>query len=100
MADSDSTRQSWLDDEGGVAIDDYAKKLESYVQAMADGIVTADEVEGQEQRVVELMREIEPQLDDALHAKVTELLCELVTFDILQLLHTVQESRPKTRFRG
>ena len=100
MADSDSIRQSWLDDEGGVAIDDYARKLESYVQAMADGIVTTDEVEGQERRVVDLMREIEPQLDDALHAKVTELLCELVAFDILQLLHTVQESRPKTRFRG
>lgn len=100
MADSDSQRLSWLDDEGGVAIDDYAQKLESYVQAMADGIVSADEVEGQERRVVDLMREIEPQLDDALHAKVTELLCELVAFDILQLLHTVQESRPKTRFRG
>ena len=100
MADSESQRMSWLDDEGGVAIDDYAQKLESYVQAMADGIVSADEVEGQERRVVELMREIEPQLDDALHAKVTELLCELVAFDILQLLHTVQESRPKTRFRG
>ena len=100
MADSYSIRPSWLDDEGGDAIDDYARKLESYVQAMADGIVTTDEVEGQEQRVVDLMREIEPQLDDALHAKVTELLCELVAFDILQLLHTVQESRPKTRFRG
>ena len=100
MADRDPNRQSWLDDEGGVAIDDYARKLESYVQALADGIVTTDEVEGQERRVVELMREIEPQLDDALHAKVTELLCELVAFDILQLLHTVQESRPKTRFRG
>ena len=102
MADSEPIRMSWLDDDGGVAIDDYARKLESYVQALADGIVSAEEVEGQERLLVALMREIEPQLDDALHAKVTELLRELVVFDILQLLHTVQESRPKTktRFRG
>ncbi len=91
MTDNDSPdRLSWLDDEGGVAIDEYAQKLESYLQAMADGVVSDDELEAQEKRVVALMREIEPQLDDALHAKVTALLCELTAFDIMQLLHTVQ----------
>lgn len=93
-------RMSWLDDKGGVAIDDCARKLESFIAAMADGIVSADEVAGQEKRVVELMREIEPQLDDALHAKVTQLLCELTAFDIMQLLHSVQESRATATFRG
>jgi len=93
-------RMSWLDDKGGVAIDDCARKLESFIAAMADGIVSADEVADQEKRVVELMREIEPQLDDALHAKVTQLLCELTAFDIMQLLHSVQESRATATFRG
>ena len=97
---ADFKGMSWLDDAGGVAIDDYARKLESYVQAMADGIVTADEVSTQEQKVVQLMKEIEPHLPAELHDKVTELLCELVAFDILQLLHMVQEARPKTQFRG
>ena len=101
MTGSDSTtRKSWLDDEGSVAIDEYARKLESYLEAMADGVVSADELDAQESRVVALMREIEPQLDDDLHARVTALLCELTAFDIMQLLHTVQESRPKTEFRG
>lgn len=99
MAD-DFKGMSWLDDEGGVAIDEYARRLESFVEAMADGVVTADEVSSQEDRVAALMKEIEPQLDPALHAKVTELLCELVAFDVLQLLHVVQEARPKTRFQG
>ena len=59
-------RTSWLDDEGGVAIDDMAQGSSSpSSQAMADGIVSDDEVEAQEKRVVDLMREIEPQLDDA-----------------------------------
>ena len=93
-------RMSWLDDKGGVAIDDCARKLESFIAAMADGIVSADEVADQEERVVELMREIEPQLDDALHAKVTQLLCELTAFDIMRLLHSVQESRATATFRG
>lgn len=97
---ADFKGMSWLDDEGGVAIDDYARKLESYVQAMADGVVTADEVADQEQRVAALMKEIEPRLEPEVHDKVTELLCELVAFDILQLLHMVQEARPKTQFRG
>lgn len=101
MTDSKSSdRTNWLDDEGGLAIDDYARKLESYLEAMADGVVSDDELNAQETRVVELMREIEPQLDDELHAKVTTLLCELTAYDIMQLLHTVQASRPKTTFRG
>ena len=93
-------RKSWLDDEGGVAIDAQARKLESYLEALADGVVSGDEVEAQEARVVALMKEIEPRLDDVLHAKVTELLCELTAFDIMNFLHSVQEARPKTKFRG
>ncbi len=101
MTASDSPdRMSWLDDEGGVAIDAHARKLESFLEAVADGVVSTDEVEAQEARVVALMKEIEPQLDDALHARVTELLCELTAHDIMNFLHSVQEARPPTRFRG
>ena len=101
MTDRDSkARQSWLDDEGGVAIDDCARKLESYLDAVADGVVSGDEVAVQEQRVTDLMREIEPLLDDELHAKVTALLCELTALDIMQFLHSVQQARPKVEFRG
>jgi hypothetical protein len=93
-------RKSWLDDEGGVAIDEQARKVESYVQALADGVVSEQELSEQEKRVVALMKEVEPKLDDALHAKVTQLLLELVAFDAMQLLHTVQSARTKTKFRG
>ena len=93
-------RTSWLDDEGGVAIDDMAKRLTSFMEAMADGIVSKDELSAQESRVADLMRAVEPGLDDETHAKVTELLCELTAFDIMQMLHSVQEARPKTACRG
>ena len=94
-------RQSWLDDDAQTTlIDDYARNLGSFVDAMADGIVDANEVAQQEQRVVELMKEVEPQLDDKMHAKVTELLCELSAYNAMQLLHALYEARPKTKFQG
>ncbi len=94
-------RTSWLDDDAQTTlIDDYARNLTSFVDAMADGVVDAQEVAGQEQRVVELMKQIEPQLDDALHEQVTKLLCELSAFNVMQLLHSLYEARPKTKFQG
>jgi hypothetical protein len=92
-------RTNWLDKDGDIAIDEMAKRLGTFIDTMADGVVTADELEAQEERVVGLMKEIEPKLDDELHAKVTELLCELTAFDIMQLLNTVQEARSETVWR-
>ena len=31
-----------------------------------------------------------------MHARITELLCELSAFNIMQLLHEIQEARPTT----
>jgi hypothetical protein len=94
-------RTSWFDKKSKVPqIEQYARQLESFVQAMADGKIEPSELRDQETRLVDLMKEIEPQLDDALHEKVTRLLCELTAYDLMQMLHAMQEARPKTAFRG
>ena len=94
-------RSSWLDDESNKPIiDRYARKLTSFVEAMADGRVDAQEVAAQEARLVRLMKEVEPALSPEQHEKVTRLLCELTAYDIMQILHTLEESRPKTQFVG
>jgi hypothetical protein len=67
---------------------------------MADGIVDKAELKAQEARLVALMKEIEPGLDDALHEKITHLLCELTAYDLMQMMHALQVARPKTEFRG
>jgi hypothetical protein len=91
-------RKSWLDDKTNEPlIDQYAKQTGAFIDAMADGRVDAAEVEIQEQRLTALMKEIEPQLDDATHEKVTRLLCELSAYNLMQFLHTIHESRPATR---
>ena len=94
-------RSSWIEEEtGSPLIEQHARKLDSFVEALADGRVDASELEDQQERVTRLMREIEPQLDDVLHEKVTRLLCEIVSFDIMQCLYSMQQAAPKTKFRG
>jgi hypothetical protein len=74
--------------------------LETFITAMADGRIDEAELKGQEARLVATMKEVEPLLDDALHAKVTRLLCELTAYDMMQLLHSIGQARPQTKFRG
>lgn len=94
-------RLSWFDAKTSKPlIDGYARTLESFVTTMADGKVEPKELTDQEKRVTTLMKEVEPLLDDELHAKVTKLLCELTAYDIMQMLFAMEEARPKTKFRG
>ena len=90
-------RKSWLDDKGeSTLIDDYAQQTSSFIDAMADGKIVAEEVSTQEAKLVGLMKKIEPKLDDEQHAEITELLCELSAYNVMQMLHMFHESRPKT----
>jgi hypothetical protein len=94
-------RLKWLTKSGTAPqIDAYARKLRSFIGALADGVVDDAEVAAQEQRLVKLMKEVEPQLDAPLHARITELLCELTAYDIMRLLHEMHATRPKSVFRG
>jgi hypothetical protein len=96
-----SGRTHWLDEKTETPlIDEYVKKLGTFLEAMADGKIDASELKGQEERVVALMKTIEPELNDALHEKVTHLLCELSAYNIMHTIHQFVEARPKTKFRG
>jgi hypothetical protein len=94
-------RLSWFDEKTHEPlIERYARQLDSFVETMADGKVEPSEILAQEKRLVTLMKEIEPELDDAMHAKVTKLLCELTAYDLMQTIAAMQAVRPKTAFRG
>jgi hypothetical protein len=95
------SRKSWLDDEMQTTlIDDYSRNLESFINAIADGRIDDRELASQEKRVVDLMKSIEPKLDDALHGEMTKLLGELSAYNTMQTLHGLSQERPKTKFRG
>jgi hypothetical protein len=94
-------RQKWFDEASHEPlIENYARQLDSFLQTMADGVVDESEIAAQEERLIGLMKEVEPLLDDEVHAKVTRLLCELTAYDIMQMMHSLQAARPKTQFRG
>jgi hypothetical protein len=94
-------RKSWLDDKGETTlIDDYAKQTGSFIDAMADGKIVDQEVADQETKLVDLMKKIEPKLNDEQHAEITELLCELSAYNVLQMLNMFQQARPVTQFKG
>ena len=93
-------RTSWLDEADNPRIDNLARGLTTFLEAVADGRIDDDELEAQEKRVVDLMKAVEPLLSDEQHAKVTDLLCELTAYDIMQVLRGLTENRPRTQFQG
>jgi alpha-D-ribose 1-methylphosphonate 5-triphosphate diphosphatase PhnM len=96
-----TTRTHWLDEKTDTPlIDDYVQRLSTFMDAMADGKIDSSELKSQEARVTALMKTVEPALDDQLHEQVTHLLCELSAYNIMNTLHQLMESKPKTKFRG
>lgn len=89
-------KTSWFDDKSGTEqIQDRVAKLETFTDALADGVITAQELEAQEKRLVDAMKKTEPLLSDDQHAQVTTLLVELTAYNIMRLLHELR--REQTR---
>jgi hypothetical protein len=96
-----TSRTHWLDEKTDAPlIDGYVQKLGTFLDAMADGRIDAGELKSQEDRVVALMKSVEPELSDELHEKITHLLCELSAYNIMHTVHQLVDTRPKTKFRG
>ena len=92
-------RTSWFDDKAEhPIIQDRVSKLETFTKALADGVVTAQELKDQEQRLMAAMKALEPALNDDLHAKTTTVLVELTAYDIMRVLHELQAERARMAF--
>jgi predicted transcriptional regulator len=92
-------RTSWFDDKAEhEAIQERASKLESFTSALADGVVSKQELASQEQRLLAAMKSLEPDLSDALHAKVTTVLVELTAYNVMRTLHELQAERARMAF--
>jgi hypothetical protein len=91
----------WFDDKtDSEMLTEYARKLDSFLDVVADGKVDSKELEAQEKRVVDLMRKVEPLLPPEAHELVTQLLCEVTAYDLMNAMHLAGKSRPRTAFRG
>ena len=75
-------------------LQEQARNLDSFLAAIADGKVTTAEVEAQEDRMVALMKKLEPKLSPELHEMVTRLLIEVTAYDLMQVMNMMQATRP------
>jgi hypothetical protein len=93
-------RTSWFDDKAEhPLIHDQIEKLESFTSALADGHVSKQELGGQEERLVAAMKALEPDLSDALHARVTTVLVELSAYNVMRLLHELRAEQTRLAFK-
>lgn len=92
-------RVSWFDDKAEhPIIQDRVAKLEAFTSALADGVVTKQELSDQESRLVAAMKSLEPGLSDEMHGKVTTVLVELTAYNVMRLLHDLAAERVRVAF--
>src|SRR5215213_4387461 len=87
-------RASWFDENTHhPVIDEQVEKLESFAEAMADGIIEKKELDKQQETLVAVMKHVEASLTDEQHAGVTKLLVELSAYNVMRLLHELHSQR-------
>ena len=92
-------RIDWFDEHKEVpVIDEQVSKLATFVDAMADGVIDKAELEKQQSSVVQAMKSVQGELNDAQHEKVTRLLVELSAYNVMRLLHELQHNRLQRAF--
>ena len=92
-------RTSWFDDNAQhPSIHERMEKLESFTSALADGQVSKQELAKQEQRLMAALTSLEPDLNDAQHAKVTTVLVELSAYNVMRLLHELRAEQTRMAF--
>lgn len=86
-------RASWINDDTTPDLDAHVGQLEHFTQALADGVIDAQELATQEQNLVSAMKAVEGSLDDEQHAKVTRLLAEVAAYSVMRTLHEMAQAR-------
>jgi hypothetical protein len=81
----ESSRISWFDQEtGSILLSEYFQRMDSWQRAMADGKITAEEIRDQSSKVIELLKEVEPMVNEAEHQLITEALYEMAVLQAMQ----------------
>ncbi len=81
-------RDGWFDGRGiDLLRDEFLETHAGWQKYIADGEITADEILEQENRIVAMLQKLEPELDDATHARLTKALLEYEVLVNMALIH-------------
>ena len=80
-------RTSWFDSGSNQAdFGQYIEQMETWQNALADGVLDAEELQQQAQRVADMLLRLEPKLSDELHEELTAVFRELAVLYGMQRL--------------
>lgn len=81
-------KDGWFDGKGlDLLREDFLDHHEGWKKYIEDGQITAEEILEQENRIVAMLRGIEPELDPATHKKLTDILLEYEVLVNMALIH-------------
>ena len=85
-------KSTWFDAESNdLMFSKYVTHMDSWQEAMADGIIEPWEVRKQAERVGESLRVLEPKLTDELHEEITNVFYEIaVLYGMVQVAEITQ----------
>ena len=78
-------RTPWFDQAtGALHLVEYIQRLDSWKQAVADGQITPDEIQQQAERVIQLLKTVQPLLNEAQKAQITRIFYEMAVLQAMQ----------------
>lgn len=81
-------RDGWFDGQGvDLLRDEFLEDHAAWRRYIADGQITAAEILEQEGRITEMLKRVEPTLDDAQHEALTKVLLEYEVLVNMALVH-------------
>jgi len=88
------SRINWLDSETDTPVlQQKLQELKHFTDAMADGVIDADELQTSSEKLNEALKAAQETLNDEQHALVTDLLVELSAHTIMNTLHQIAAQR-------
>jgi len=85
-------RTSWFDEQHNeLEFGKYVEQMASWQAALADGIVTPEEIHQQTVRIAGMLKAIEPKLSDEVHTELTVIFRELAVLYGMERIAEIQE---------
>ncbi len=82
------SRDGWFDGQGlDLLREEFLDSHDGWKKYIEDGQITALEILEQENRIVSMLTELEPSIDDETHKKLTDVLLEYEVLVNMALIH-------------
>lgn len=85
-------RTPWFDEQSGELEFGVVSRMASWQAALADGVVTVEELQTQKETVAQLLRVIDARVDDDTHQLITDMLNEVSVLYAMEVFYASELS--------